>query len=135
MSYIVLCQEADEELLALYDVDEDAAATFDVLLEQLDADKGMLEKLFRPANHFQYEPPFEIKKYAAMQETGRNIFTVKVRGDDGRLLPWRLLIGFDPRRDIYHVLCLAPRSIAYDPDDPLFRTVQNRYDDAGLPSY
>ena len=135
MAHIVLCPEADEELLALYDEDEDAAATFDVLLEQLDADPRMLEVLFRPANHFLYEPPFEIKKYVAMQESGRNIFTIKVRGEDGELLPWRLLIGFDSRRDVYHVLCLAPRSIAYDPTDPLFRTVQNRYDSAGLPHH
>lgn len=135
MPYITICEEADEELLALYDHNEDAAATFDVLLEQLDNDKEMLDRLFRPANHFLYRPPFEIKQYEAMQRTGRNIFIIKVRGEDGELLPWRLLIGFDSRNDVYHVLCLAPRSIAYDESDPLFRIVQSRYDNAGLPTH
>jgi hypothetical protein len=52
MAKLIPLQEALDELDSLYDIDEAAAALFDVLLESLNDDADMLSQLFKPANHF-----------------------------------------------------------------------------------
>ena len=52
MPQLLLCREAEEELDALYDIDEDVAALFDFLIEELAEDQQMLDRLCVPDNHF-----------------------------------------------------------------------------------
>lgn len=135
MSDLILLPEAVAELDALYETDEDAAALIDVLLESLWDDSDTLELLCRPRNHFTHEPPFECKRYGAMQSIGKNIYTIKVRDLAGALLPYRVLIGFHAQIDAYYVLAIANRKNAYDTNDQLFQTVLERYGRAGIPDY
>lgn len=127
--------EAFDELDRLYDIDEAAAALIDVLFEKLDGDADMLDRLCQPNNHYTYTPPFEIKRYAEMQRRGKNIYTLKVRDDQGALLPYRVLIGYHAQINTYYVLAVIQREIAYDTTDPVFRIVLERYGQCGIPDY
>jgi len=133
-SFIPL-QAAYHELDALYELDEDGAALIDVLFEALSDDAQMLARLCQPDDHYTYTPPFEIKRFAAMQRLGKNIYTLKVRDVQGGLLPYRVLMGYHAQIDTYFVLAVLPREIAYDKTDPNFRRVMERYEQAGIPTY
>lgn len=135
MAELIPLQEAYDELDAIYEIDAAAAAQFDVLLEHLADDTDMLERLFRPANHYKYTPPFEIKIYGEMQKRGKNIFTIRVLDEDGALLPYRALMGYHAQIDTYYLLAVLQREIAYDTTDPAFRAVVERYEQAGIPTY
>lgn len=135
MAGLFVCPEAEEELDALYAVDEDTAALIDVLLDELINDQATLEWLFRPQNHFQYKPPFEVKKFSEAYNAGRNILILKVHSNEGQLLSYRVLVGFHAQKDHYHVLTVANREISYDTKDPLFAAVLDRYERCGIPVY
>lgn len=135
MAELYVCPEADEELDALYETDEDAAALIEVLLEQLWEDERMLEMLCRPVDHFMHKPHYEVKRFVLMHKAGKNIYSVKLWSEEGSLYPYRVLIGFNAQEDSFHVLAIAPRKIAYEHTDPLFKSILDRYDAAGIPTY
>lgn len=135
MADLYVCEEADKELDALYEVDEDAAALIDVLLDELANDAATLEWLFRPQDHYEYEPPFEVKEFHEASRRGKNILILKVRSNEGKLLNYRVLVGFNSQIDRYHVLTVANRDISYDTSDALFTAVLERYDRCGIPTY
>lgn len=136
MADLIPTSEAFAEIDALYDVDEDAAAQFDLLLETLADDPSMLDKLFRPANHFRYTPPFEIYHFVELQRQGKNIYIIKVRHpEEGNLLPYRLLLGYHSQIDTFYVLTLIEREIDYDVRDPTIIAALERYERHGIPTY
>lgn len=135
MATLQLCDEVDDELDALYEVNEAAAAAFDALLLELEEHEELLELLCRPNLHFRASPPFEVKHYVQMQRRGFNVFTIKVQTPDGAWPPHRVLVGFNAQANIYHVLAVATRDIAYERTDPLFVAVIDRYERAGIPTY
>ncbi len=135
MPQILLCKEADDELDELYDTDEDAAAMFDLLIEELSQDQRMLDRLCVPANHYKYAPPFDVGLFIEARKLGKNIYRVKVRRDDGSLVPWRMFLGFHAQKDTYYVLAVTDREFSYDTNHPSFRSMLDRYDQAGIPDY
>jgi hypothetical protein len=136
MADLIPTDEAYAEIDALYEVDEDAAAMFDLLLETLADDPSMLDRLFRPANHYQYTPPFEIKRFGELQAQGKNVYIIKVRHPtQGHLLPYRLLLGYHAQMDTYYTLTLIEREIDYDVHDPTIVAALERYDRCGIPTY
>lgn len=135
MPQLKVCIEAESELDELFKVNEEVVGVFDFLIEQLSEDGPMLEILFRPANHFKYQPPFEVGRFATAQRIGKNIFRVKVRDEKGHFLSWRMFFGHDSQRDIYYVLSITEREHAYDTDHPAYRELLRRYDSAGIPTY
>ncbi|MBK6007623.1 hypothetical protein JJB11_16105 [Ramlibacter ginsenosidimutans] len=136
MAVLIVAREAADEIDALYESDEDAAADIDFLIEQLFEDHRTLEELCLPRDHFDFEPAFEIKRFGAAQRLGKNVYSAKLRSTaDNSVIPYRLLVGFDAQRDRYHVLSIAHRNHAYDTRHPHFAELLRRYDDAGIPTY
>lgn len=135
MPQILLCKEAENELDELYETDEDAAAMFDLLIEELSQDQQMLDRLCLPANHYKYAPPFDVDRFVEAQRQGKNIYRVKVRRGDGSLVPWRMLLGFHAQKDTYYVLAVTDREFSYDTNQPAFRSLLVRYEQAGIPDY
>jgi hypothetical protein len=135
MATLWVCEEVDAELDELYERHEEAAAAFDALLIELAENARLLHYLCLPELHFKAQPPFEVKRYEAMQRRGFNVLTVKVQTSDGRWPPYRALIGFNAQSDSYHVLAIAHREISYERDDPLYALVLERYERAGIPRY
>lgn len=135
MAEIWLCKEADDELESLYEVDEDAAAALDLLIERLAEDSSTLEYLCKPRNHFTYEPPFEVGRVGVYHSDGKNIYKIKVRKIDGTLVDWRMLVGFHAQKDIYYVLAITDREHSYDTKHESATELYRRYEEAGIPDY
>lgn len=126
--------EAENELDALYETDEDAAALVDVLLEVVE-DQGHLDGLFRPSVRYRSEPLFEVKEFQAAKAVGRFVLILKVWNHEGQLLPYRIFIGYNSRSEEYWVLSVIDREISYETDNPAFATLLSRYDECNIPVY
>lgn len=135
MADLFVCKDADADLDAIYEKDEDAGALIEVLLQEIDENNALVEELCRPRRHYLHKPPFEVKRYEEMWALGKNIFILKIHSEDGELLPYRVLYGFNAQRNSYHVLAAVDREIAYDNSDPLFNTILARYEQCGIPTY
>jgi len=132
---LVILPEVDQEIEELSRVDEDAAAELDLLLERLQEDQPELESLCVPGLRYSYDPAFEVKKLAAAQKRGKNIFLVKYRLQDGALADYRLLIGFDAQNGTYYALQVANRNTAYEVGSESFHALLDRYEQCGIPTY
>lgn len=135
MAALIIVPAADDELDAVYDVDEDAGALIDALLESLAEDQATLGSLFRPDRRFRHQPPFEVKAFAEAQRRGKNIFTLKIWDECGELLNYRVLYAYHGQCDTYYVLSVVSRDDAYDPTKPEFDELLDRYDECGIPTY
>lgn len=132
---LVILPACDQEIEALSRVDEDAAAELDLLIERLQEDQPELENLCVPGNRFQYDPAFEVKVLEAAKKRGKNIFLVKYRLVDGSLADYRLLIGYDAQHGSYYALQVAHRAHSYEVGSESFRTLLDRYEQCGIPTY
>jgi hypothetical protein len=70
-----------------------------------------------------------------MWNLGKNIFIIKVRGEDGGLLPYRMLIGYHSQIDTFYVLTVVERETNYDCTHPDLQRAIERYDQLGIPTY
>lgn len=133
MAELICLEEAFDDIDRL--CTPEVADLFYVLLEELENDSDLLETLFRPTNHYQYSPPFEVKDYVAMQRKGRNFLILKVRNEQGTLLDYRLLLGYHSQIDTYYALTLMDRDIDYELNHPDIRIAIERYEQCGIPTY
>ena len=135
MYKLVVTPEVYGEIDALAQSNPDAAADALVLLEELSGDQAELEDLCVTGNRFQYHPPFEVKRLELAVAQGYNIYILKYRDDLGGLPAYRILVGYHSQRGTYYALAFTHRSIAYDQHDVAYRSLRDRYDECGIPSY
>ncbi|WP_177192701.1 hypothetical protein [Variovorax sp. OV084] len=136
MASLTICEEADHELDSLYDEREDDAALIDVLLQELSADEGALESLWRdtPKWEWRFKPPYEVKRFGECWKRGKRIYILKVYDLEGHLCDYRVIVGHDPATDDYVVLATPHRDFNYEPTSPEFADILARYDRSGLTS-
>ncbi len=132
---LVITPEAQDEIDRLFEHDEDSAAELLLLIERLQEDQPELEDLCVPGNRFRYDPSFEVKKFEAALQRGKNIYTVRYNLQDGSLAPYRLLIGYHSQNGTYYALQVAPRKGAYEVGSEGFRELFRRYEQCGIPTY
>lgn len=135
MASLIITPEIQKEIAVLEEADIDAAAMALLLLESLHDDHKQLEYLCVSGNHFAYCPPFEIKRFSEAQRRGYNIFILKFLDEYGSLPSCRILIGFHAQRSTYYALALTHRDIVYSPSNNAFRTLLDRYQQCGIPTY
>ena len=139
MAYLIISKEVGDDIDAMYgtgvQADADAAAEAQYLLEKLVEDQHVLAALCIAKNHYDYDPAFEVKPFVEAQRRGKNIFSIKLRYQDGTLVDQRLFIGYHAQKDQYHVLGIAPRSYCYDTKHEHFARLLDRYEQSGIPDY
>lgn len=136
MSVLKTIDAFEDELDVLVKTNPDDVGLIDALIEELGDDRDLLGRLGdeTPKWHYMFNPPFEIKRFAACWHSGRRIYTLKPYGEDGHLIDYRLFIGHDMRTDEYFVLSVQPRATCYDTTTDEYRSLCDRYDRLGIPA-
>lgn len=135
MAVLIVEPAAESDLEQIWDINEDAAATITVLLEELESGVPELDRLFRRGFRRIEDPAFDVDHFIEFWREGFNLLRLKIWDEGGALVPYRILYAFDPRYDSYHVLAIIDRDFAYDRTHPIVQRVINDYTHLGLPTF
>lgn len=127
--------DTEDELDALWDSDEDAAALIEELLWQFEDAPELLDELCRERRHVTHNPSFEVKRFKHMWNKGYTVYALKIWPDEGRAIQYRVLYAHHPQKDIYYVLTVMQRDIDYDADKHLINKIIAAYEEIGIPRH
>lgn len=135
MPRIVVTQDFDDEMDALDGTQPDVVDAAELLLESLDENRDLLERLHQPTTYPLHTPAFEVKRFGMAQKAGYNIFILKFQDLDGFATNHRILLGYHAQRDTYYVLAITDRDYSYDHHHDAYGNLLNRYEKCGIPKY
>lgn len=101
-------------------------------LQQAKVDAALLETL---AEHWFGEDgsaSYTVQKVVSFHRQGKRLWRVKVLTLKGMAAAYRVLYAFDPRHQIYYVLGIPPREIAYDESHPRIQRLIAVYNTLGI---
>lgn len=75
---------------------------------------------------------YTVRKVVAMHQRGRRLWRVKVLTLKGMAARYRVLYAFDPRPQMFYILGIPPRDIAYDQTHPRIQRLIALYDSLGI---
>jgi hypothetical protein len=104
--------DAKADLLALRDSEPQAAGRILALLEQLEGDTDLLDRLTQHDYGTHHSADFQVSKW--LEDKG---------------LRYRIVYAFQPRKQHYHVLAIAPREFNYDTSHPISQRILRAYEE------
>ena len=125
----------DAEMNALFQTHPAEVELIDALFDELAADQEQLDSLLDvvPKWHYFFEPSFEIKRFRECWDRKLRIYTLKLYGEDGHLIDYRVLAGHNQDEGVLFVLSVQPRSSAYDTTTQEFSALCATYEQLGIP--
>jgi len=120
--------DAETDLEKLWVVAPKAAARISVLLEELEGNQDLLDRLtqhdfgnFRSAD-------FHVSKWLNQWNKGRDLWRLKVWDLEDKGLKYRVVYAYVPGKSQYHVLGIVSREFDYDPRHELSRRIIAAYE-------
>lgn len=135
MPSLIYALDAEDEIDALWDSDEDAAALIDELLCQFEEAPELLDELCRESRHVNHDPSFQVKRFKHMWHSGYTIYTLKIWPNEGQEIHYRILYAHHPQKDIYYVLTVMQRDVNYEADKELIHKLISAYEGFGIPRH
>jgi hypothetical protein len=119
--------DAKADLLALRDSEPQAAGRILALLEQLEGDADLLDHLTQHDYGAHHSADFHVSKWLEQWNRGRDLWRLKIWDLEDKGLRYRIVYAFQPRKQHYHVLAIAPREFDYDTSHPISQRVLRAY--------
>ena len=132
---MVLHRDAEGDLGAIYEVDEEAAADIDAFLEEASNNQETLDNLTRRGyvNH-DAEPPYSVSEWERLKRESYNLWRAKLLWLKGTS-DYRIIYAFHPREFRYYVLGVLHRDFNYDIRDERSKRIVAAYDALDIPRY
>jgi hypothetical protein len=102
-------------------------------LQQAQADPAVLETLSEHWFGEDGSANYTVQKITSLHRKGKRLWRVKVLSLKGLVARYRVLYAFDPRVQIFYVLGIPSREVAYDENDPRIRRLIAVYDTLNIP--
>jgi mRNA-degrading endonuclease RelE of RelBE toxin-antitoxin system len=119
--------DAKRDLRDLLTREPQVAGRILALLEQLEADPDLLDRLTQHDYGARGASDFHVSKWQAQWRKGRDLWRLKVWDLENQGLRYRIIYAFDPSRHHYHILAVAPREFDYDENHPIGRRILLAY--------
>jgi len=133
---LVVHQDAESELEALWDTNEAVAADIVALLELLCDSQDLLDRLSKHGFVQYNKPAIEISKWVGQQQQKRNLWRLKfVAFVNSASARHRIIYAFHPTQLRYYVLGILNRDFNYEPSHPISKRIIAAYDELGIPDY
>jgi hypothetical protein len=132
MSRFWVHDDAELDLEIIWDLDGESAGYLQPLLEQLETDINLRDRLTQEDFGVPGVHPFHVDAVDEHQRAGRNIWRLKAWNLDQQTIPYRVIYAYDHRNDAYLVLGILPREFAYDTQHERVREIVRLYDELGL---
>lgn len=121
--------DATADLEALFKEKPKVAGRIVALLEELDADPDLLDRLTQHDYGAHREADFHVSRWQEHWRSGRDLFRLKVWDLEDKRLRYRIVYAFIPSKQHYHILAIAPRKFNYDPLHPISRRLLRAYEE------
>lgn len=129
MVAIFIHNDAKVDLLALRAREPQAAGRILALLEQLEGDPDLLDRLTVHDYGAYGSADFHVSKWQAQWRKGRDLWRLKVWELEEKGIRHRIVYAFEPRKQHYHVLAIAPREFNYDENHPIGQRILRAYEE------
>jgi hypothetical protein len=103
-----------------------------MFLQLAKSDQQILESLASDFFGFDGVSNFNVRKWIAQQNRGRNLWRVRLCDIKGLDVPHRILHAFNPANRTYYVLAIMDRGINYDESSTRIRRLLAVYDSLGI---
>jgi hypothetical protein len=121
---------AKADLKRLLKSEPKAAGRILALLEQLEADPDLLDRLTQHDYGAYGRADFHVSKWQEQWRKGRDLWRLKVWDLEDKGLRYRIVYAFIPGRKRYHVLAIVPRrGFNYEERDPVTQRIIRDYQD------
>ena len=129
MPSLFVHDDATADLEDLGDTEPRAAARIIALLQELQTDEDLLDRLTQHDYGYSGTADFRVSKWLAQWNRGKDLWRLKIWDLEDKGLRYRIVYAFLPGKQQYHVLAIVPRDFNYDPNHPLSRRIVLAYDD------
>jgi len=120
--------DAIADLGSLWEEMPVAAARISVLLQELEGNQDLLDRLTQH-NYGSYQSDdIHISKWFEHWRKGKDIWRIKVWDLESKGLMYRIVYAFIPSTHEYHVLAVAPRDFNYETDHPITKRILRAYE-------
>ncbi len=101
-------------------------------LQQAKVDPALLETMAEDWFGEDGSADYTVRKVVSMHQRGRRLWRVKVLTLKGMSARYRVLYAFDRRQQMFYILGIPPRDIAYDQTHPRIQRLIALYDSLGI---
>lgn len=132
---MVIHDDAENDLDALYEVDEDGAAEIEVFLDEAIGSQDTLARLTE--DHFRsyaldQGQDYDVKRWYELWKTCA-LWRVRLYDVPGVAANHRIIYAFHPSEQRIYVLGIVARSFDYDPKHPVSERIVAAYRDLDIP--
>ena len=120
--------DAETELEKLWVVAPKAAARISVILEELEGNQDLQDRLTQHDFGNHRSADFHVSKWLDQWNKGKDLWRLKVWDLEDKGLKYRVVYAFLPRKSQYHVLGIVSREFNYDPRHELSRRIIAAYE-------
>lgn len=120
-------RDAVGDLNRLWQTSETAAARIVVLLEELQGNQDLLDRLTQHDFGVDRSETFHVSKWFEHWNKGKDLWRLKLWDLEAAELRYRVVYAYAPGIRQYNVLAIAPRSFGYEKNHPLTRRILRAY--------
>ena len=120
--------DGESDLEKLWDEAPEAAARIGVLLQELEGNQDLLDRLTQHDFGNYRTAEFHVSKWLNQWNKGKDLWRLKVWDLEDKGLQYRVVYAFLPSRSQYHVLGIVSRDFDYDPNHELSRRIIAAYE-------
>lgn len=128
MLCLFIHDDAKNDLEMLWHNDPVAAARIVALLEELEGDPNLLDRLTQQDFGGNRSADFHVSKWLEHWRNGKDLWRLKIWDLESQGLRYRIVYAFIPRKRDYYVLGFVPREFNYAPDHPFTRRILKAYE-------
>ncbi len=128
MLRLYIHDDAEDDLERLWESEPTAAAQIGVLLEELEGNPDLLDRLTQQDFGAYELEDFHVSKWQEQQRQGRNLWRLKIWDLEKMGIRYRVVYAFMPRQQDYSVLGIVPRKFDYDASHELTRRIIAAYE-------
>lgn len=121
-------EDAEQDLENLWNEAPEAAARTVVLLEELEGNQDLLDRLTQQDFGAYHGGDFHVTKWFEQWKVGKDLWRLKVWSLEDKGLQYRIVYAFVPRRLHYHILAIVHRDFDYDRNHEVTRRILRAYE-------
>lgn len=120
--------DAMADLRALHASDPVSEARIVALLQEIEGNQDLLDRLTQHDYGRERTAPFNVSKWLEKWNKSTDLWRIKLWDLEDKGVYYRIIYAYMRGKQLYHVLAIAPRNFDYDTTHELSQRIQRAYD-------